>query len=134
LTIVDVYDAITSPRIYRPTSISPDNALGIILADSGKHFDPVLLKIFINMLGVYPVGTLLKLDTGEIELVLHSAQKADPSRPHVQLLDPDPDQKYAKGKLIDLAERDPQTGQYLRNILKSEHPATIGIQPARFFV
>ena len=134
LTIVDVYDAITSPRIYRPTSMSPDQALGIMLADSGKHFDPVLLKFFVNMLGVYPVGTLLTLDTGEIGLALHCDKKADQARPQVQLLSQNVDQAYTKGKLIDLAERNPNTGKFARNIIKTEHPAMHGIQPANFLI
>jgi HD-GYP domain-containing protein (c-di-GMP phosphodiesterase class II) len=134
LTIVDVYDAITSPRIYRPTSMSPDNALGLMLVDSGKHFDPVLLKIFVNMLGVYPIGTLLRLDTGEMGLVLHCAENADRTRPMVQLLNQNADKTYTKGKLIDLSENDPDTGNYVRNVIKTEHPATYGIQPAKFLI
>jgi HD-GYP domain-containing protein (c-di-GMP phosphodiesterase class II) len=70
LAIADVYDAITSPRIYRAQTLSPDKALGQMLEQSGTSFDPVLLKVFINMLGAYPVGTLLKLDTGEIGIVV----------------------------------------------------------------
>jgi HD-GYP domain-containing protein (c-di-GMP phosphodiesterase class II) len=134
LTIVDVYDAITSPRIYRPTSMSPDRALGLMLADSGKHFDPALLKIFINMLGVYPIGTLMKLDTGELGLALHSTEKSDRARPRVQLLSPSPGKGYSKGKCIDLSERNPETGDYLRNIIKTDHPASLGIQPANYII
>jgi HD-GYP domain-containing protein (c-di-GMP phosphodiesterase class II) len=134
LTIVDVYDAITSPRIYRPTSMSPDQALGIMLADSGKHFDPVLLKLFVNMMGVYPVGTLITLDTGEMGLVLHNNEKTDHTRPEVQLLNKNADQTYTKGKCIDLADRSPDTGKFIRNIMKTEHPATHGIQPAKFLI
>ena len=134
LTIVDVYDAITSPRIYRPTSMSPDQALGIMLADSGKHFDPVLLKLFVNMMGVYPVGTLITLDTGEMGLVLHNNEKTDQARPEVQLLSKNADQTYTKGKCIDLAERNPDTGKFIRDIIKTEHPATHGIQPAKFLI
>jgi len=100
----------------------------------GKHFDPVLLKLFVNMLGVYPVGTLLALDTGEMGLALHNDNKTDQARPQVQLLSQDADQVYSKGKLIDLAERNPNTGKFLRNIIKTEHPAMYGIQPAHFLI
>jgi len=134
LTIVDVYDAITSPRIYRPTSMSPDKALDLMLSDSGKHFDPVLLKVFINMLGVYPIGTLLRLDTGEMGLTLDSSQKTDQTRPKVQLLNPSANNQYKKGNIIDLAECDPSTGNYKRNIIKTQHPATLGIQPASYIL
>jgi len=134
LTIVDVYDAITSPRIYRPTSMSPDKALGIMLADSGKHFDPVLLKMFVNMLGVYPIGTVLQLDSGEMGLAVRSPDDDDPSRPMVQLLLPSPDNQYTHGDLINLTDRDTQTGEFKWNIIKTQHPAALGIQPANYII
>ena len=134
LTITDVYDAITSPRIYRPSVLSPDKALGEMLARSGTHFDPILLKVFIRMMGVYPVGTLLKLDTNEIGLVLQPEPDSDRIRPVVQLLVPKPDQKFGKGKIVDLMEKDSRTGRFLRNILESMHPLNMGIQPAEFLV
>jgi putative nucleotidyltransferase with HDIG domain len=134
LTIVDVYDAITSPRIYRQTSLSPDKALGLMLADSGKHFDPVLLKVFVNMLSVYPVGTLLKLDTGEIGLALHGTSKTNRERPKVQLLKKKSENHFKKGKVIDLNESDPDSGNYTRNIVSAHHPSSLGIQPARYIL
>jgi HD-GYP domain-containing protein (c-di-GMP phosphodiesterase class II) len=134
LTIADVYDAITSPRIYRPTSMSPDRALGLMLSDSGKHYDPVLLKVFVNMLGLYPVGTLLEMDTGEIGLALHAEQGSDKTRPNVQLLHLNESKEYAKGNVIDLAERDSVKDGYKRNIVKTMHPAAIGVQPAKYII
>ncbi|MCK5916028.1 MAG: HD-GYP domain-containing protein [Deltaproteobacteria bacterium] len=134
LTIVDVYDAITSPRIYRPTPMSPDKALGFMLTNSGKHFDPLLLKIFVNMLGVYPIGTLLRMDTGEMGLVTHCSEKSDRTRPIVQLLIQNTQKQYTKGKLIDLADRNPKTGKFIRNIIKTQHPANYGIQAAKFLI
>lgn len=134
LTIVDVYDALTSPRIYRPTSMSPDKALGVMLADSGKFFDPVLLKVFVNMLGLYPVGTLLKLDTGEMGLTLHCSDPANRARPKVQLLLPNGDNNFTKGHIVDLTEYDPEKGDFKRNIIETQHPSSLGIQPAKFIV
>lgn len=134
LTIVDVFDAITSPRIYRPTSMSPDQALGYMLSDSGKYYDPALLKVFINMLGVYPVGTLLKLDSGEMGLALHSPNIGDRARPKAQLLIQGKGKSYEKGKVIDLSERNSGTGKYKRTIVQSFHPATLGIQPAHYIL
>jgi len=134
LTIVDVYDAITSPRIYRPISMSPDKALGIMLADSGKHFDPVLLKMFVQMLGVYPIGTVLQLDSGEMGLAMRSPDGTDPSRPTVQLLLASPDNQYDRGGQINLTDRDPKTGEFKWNIIKTQHPAALGIQPANYIL
>ncbi|MDM8549306.1 HD-GYP domain-containing protein, partial [Desulfobacterales bacterium HSG2] len=132
ITIADVYDAITSPRIYRPTTLSPDRALGLMLEGAGKDFDPILLKVFINMLGVYPVGTLLKLDKG-VGLVTETPV-SDCKRPRVVLLKRDKKGKITKGETADLSEHDPQTGEYRINIVRSLNPADYNIQPAEFLL
>jgi HD-GYP domain-containing protein (c-di-GMP phosphodiesterase class II) len=134
ITIADVFDALTSPRIYRPTAVSPDRALDILLKGSGKDFDPILLKVFINMLGVYPVGTLLKLDSGEFGIVVNCPENGQPGRPIIVLLVRDDNGKFKKGNSVDLSEKDSEKDSFKRNILKSLHPATLGIQPADFIL
>jgi HD-GYP domain-containing protein (c-di-GMP phosphodiesterase class II) len=134
ITIADVYDAITSPRIYRPTAMSPDRALAEMMNGSGTHFDPTLLKVFINMMGVYPLGTLLKFDTGEMGLVTHQARDDDRTRPKVLLLAPLSKGKFEKGDPADLRERNPQTGAFKRNIRESLNPSDMGIQPAEYLL
>ncbi len=133
LTIVDVYDAITSQRIYRREVLSPDQALQKIQAGAGTYFDPILVKIFINMLGKYPIGTALQLDSGEIGLV-KKPSKQMLTRPIVQLLLHKADQKFVKGAVEDLSVRDEKTGKFLHSIIKTFHPSAIGIQPAEFFL
>jgi HD-GYP domain-containing protein (c-di-GMP phosphodiesterase class II) len=134
LAIADVFDAITSPRIYRPTAFSPDRALGMMLARAGKDFDPILLKAFVNMLGVYPLGTLLLLDTGEMGLVKGTPKTGDATRPRVVLLAFDGQGGFRKVKTVGLTERNPQTGLFFRNIQRTLHPSAYGIQPAKFLV
>jgi HD-GYP domain-containing protein (c-di-GMP phosphodiesterase class II) len=134
LTIADVFDALTSPRIYRPLANSPDLALDIMLKGSGKDFDPILLKVFIDMLGVYPVGTLLKLDTGELGIVLDCLKNGNPDRPHIVLLMRDDNGKFKKGKSVDLSEKKPKTESFKRNVVKSFHPSNFGIQAADFIL
>ena len=134
ITITDVFDAITSPRIYRNSAFSPDQALNRMLSGAGTDFDPILLKMFINMLGVYPIGSLLELDTGELGLVMDSGEKTDGARPMVLLLAADGQGGYTKEGVADLTERDAQSGPFRRNIVKSIHPSTRGIQPAEFLI
>ncbi len=69
--IADAYDAMTSQRSYRPPEL-PDNALKIILQLSNESFDPILTKSFVKLMGIYPVGSLVKLNTGEIGVVYRS--------------------------------------------------------------
>ncbi len=134
LAIADVYDAMTSPRIYRPTVVSPDRALGLLLNGAGKDFDPILVKVFVNMLGVYPVGTLLQLDTGETALVKAALGEPEQGRPPVVLLVSDGQGGFTKGRTVNLAERDPETGTFRRNVKNTLHPSSLGIQPAEFLV
>lgn len=132
IAICDVYDALTAPRVYRPVAISPDRALGIMMENSGKDFDPTLLKWFVNMIGVYPVGTLLKLDTGEIALVKKGDSQSDVRRPCVLLLQPNNPDGFAEGETVELSNKDQRTNKYLRNVISSHHPSELGIQPAQY--
>jgi HD-GYP domain-containing protein (c-di-GMP phosphodiesterase class II) len=106
ISIADVYDAITSPRIYRKTIMSPDRALGFILDGAGKDFDPILIKVFINMFGVYLVGTLLKLNSGELALVISSSRMQGEKAPLACLMEKDINGRYKQGATVNLAERD----------------------------
>jgi hypothetical protein len=130
LAIVDVFDAITSPRAYRLEAMSPDRAIELMSKDMGKGFDPILLKVFINSLGVFPVGTLLTLNGNRLGLVMDRPERLDEWRPRVLLLVKDAAGAYVRGDIIDLADKDPATGAHCHTIEGSMHPATLGIQPA----
>ncbi len=134
LTIVDVFDAITSHRVYRSEAISPDQALRMMSQSAGKDFDPILLKAFINMLGIYPVGTLVELDTGEIGLVSENPEQSDGAHPLVTILIPADGQGYTRGEIVDLAERKTSGGSYKRSVLKTYNPALFGVQPSEFII
>lgn len=73
--ICDVYDAVTSNRPYKE-AWSPCEALTAMQGWAG-HFDPVLLDRFADSLGIFPVGTLVRLSTGELGLVAGSAGEGD---------------------------------------------------------
>jgi hypothetical protein len=134
LTIVDVFDAITSHRVYRSEAISPDQALRMMTESAGKDFDPILLKAFINMLGVYPVGTLVELNTGEIGLVSENPEQSDGAHPLVTILIPADDQGYTRGETVDLSERETSGDRYKRSVSKTYNPALFGVQPSEFII
>jgi HD-GYP domain-containing protein (c-di-GMP phosphodiesterase class II) len=135
ITIADFYDAITAPRIYRKSYLSPDKALGLMLKDSGTMFDPILLKVFINMLGVYPIGTVLVFDNTEMGLVTHAPDEdVDPEALWALLLEKDENGGFRKGAYINLGMWNPEVGRFNRPIEKTLHPADLGIQPAEFLV
>ena len=111
---------------------SPDRALGYMFARAGKDFDPTLIKVFINVLGVYPVGTLLKIDTGELALVVSSPSRDFSKRPLVCVLEKGADDNYKKKEIINLDEHDSETGNYVREIIETYHPSDLGIQPVQY--
>jgi HD-GYP domain-containing protein (c-di-GMP phosphodiesterase class II) len=132
ITIVDVFDAITSPRVYRKSSMSPDRALGYMMNKVGEDFDPILLKVFVNMLGFYPPGTVVVLDNEEIGLVIDTpAENHGSGLPRVMIMIPDGDNGFTKGATINLAEQSPETGAS-RKIIRTAHPAVYNIQPAQY--
>ncbi len=134
LTVADFYDAVTSPRIYRKTVLSPDRALGMMIKRAGKDFDPIIVKVFIKTLGVYPVGTLIQLDKGGAALVMDSPRNKDTRRPWVVLLKSDGRGGIKKGEVVNLADRNPETGKYRRDIVRTLQPSAYLIQPLDYLV
>ncbi len=66
--IVDSYDAMTSRRPYR-LAISPSMALAQLYEERGNQFDPALVAAFVRTVGIYPVGTLVLLESGHLAVV-----------------------------------------------------------------
>lgn len=134
LQIADVYDAITSARAYRSDAFSPDQAISYMMEGSGTDYDPILLKIFAIMMGTYPVGSLLELNTREIGLVLDYPMGIGGNHPRVLLLKKDEHGEMQRGETVLLSEKDPHSGVHRRTIVRSLNPANYGIQPAGFML
>lgn len=103
-SIADCYDALTSARVYNRNPFIPDKALSFMMKKSNTAFDPILLKIFINVVGVYPVGTLILLNTKELGVVM----KANPNpanihKPRIKLIT-DSQGNEIDGEIVDLSE------------------------------
>lgn len=76
MAIVDSYDAMTTERIFRG-SVHPINAFKTLVAESPSSYDQGLVEKFIQCLGVYPVGTLVKLTSGKLGII----SKINPNKP-----------------------------------------------------
>ncbi|MGJ0129318.1 HD-GYP domain-containing protein [Pantoea sp. RHCKP32] len=72
--VCDVYDAVTSTRAYR-NGWTPAEAMHQMLSWRG-HFDPGLLHTFIRTIGIYPVGSLVRLASGRVALVVKAGEKS----------------------------------------------------------
>jgi len=131
VSLSDQYDAMTSARVYSRVPMSPDKALSIMMERAGTQLDPLLFKFFTNMVGVYPIGTLVMLDTKELGLVYESNQ-IFPSRPRVMII-VDSKGNRIKGATVDLTEKNEQE-VFLRSISKTMDPNKYRINLAEYLL
>lgn len=82
ISICDAYDAMTSGRIYQKETISPDEAVRRLLYKGREWYDPLVLKAFVNVIGVFPVGTVVRLSDGKVAMVMRN-DSADLYAPEV---------------------------------------------------
>jgi hypothetical protein len=132
--VADGFDAATSRRAYQTDPLSPAAVLAGMRDNPRRGFDSVVVKAFINLLGIYPVGTLVVLDTFELAIV-HSANPNPEavSRPIVRIVSDERGNVAYPGRNVDLAEMD-QDGAFVRTIIKTENPDRYGINVGDYFV
>jgi putative nucleotidyltransferase with HDIG domain len=134
VTVADFYDALVRPRVYNRFPYVSEKILGIMLERSGKDFDPAIVKVFINMIGIFPLGTLVLLNTNEMGIVTQIQEDTELiDRPKACLLYYG-DGEYRKGKVVDLKERDEATGDFKRSIVKTLDPNEYNINVAEFLM
>lgn len=103
-SIVDVYDAITSDRCYHD-GISPYKALQNIYSWTSGHFDKEYVEEFMGCMGIYPVGTIVKLNDGQIAVVI-ATTKSTRLRPMVLLVKNQQGQFYKQRRIYNLSSQE----------------------------
>ena len=135
VTLADVFDAMTTPRVYRKHTLTPDSALRFIAAKSGDLFDPLIVKVFVRAMGVYPVGTVVELDNGQRAVVTRQNEHCRMlHRPIVSLLG----ENGPTGEQVDLSEQVGGAGgdatDYRRTIVRSLHDRRYEARKADCFI
>jgi HD-GYP domain-containing protein (c-di-GMP phosphodiesterase class II) len=127
--IVDCYDAMTSERHWVQAS-SPSMVVRKLYAWRGKLFQSELIEAFIQAVGLYPSGTIVKLSTGEIGIVTEESQSQRLYPKLLMLLDENRT-PFPRGLYLDLAKvRENAAGKKI-NIIKSLEPGIHGINPLK---
>lgn len=131
ISIADQYDGMTSARVYSRIPMPPDRALSMMMERAGTQLDPILFKFFINMIGVFPVGTLVMLDSRELGLVYQNdAMFLD--RPKVLIIINNKGEKV-DGYIVDLTEKNAD-GRFVKTIVKTMDPNKYKINLADYLL
>ncbi len=136
ITVADVFDAATSHRVYRAGEpLKPNEILKELLDDHERlGIDVALVKALINLLGIYPVGTCVILDTYEVAIV-HGVNP-DPAqihRPLIRLIYTADGSRATDEHVIDLAET-AADGSFERTIIKVTDPEKYQVNPGDYFL
>jgi len=134
VAVADGFDAATSRRAYQTVPFTPAQVMLEMRDNPRRGMDPVIVKAFINLTGIYPVGTLVVLDTFELGIVHATNPLQDMlSRPLVRIISDAQGNVVHPGEVVDLADRNAEGG-YFRTIIKTEDPERYGIRVGDYFV
>lgn len=116
VAITDVYDAITADRCYHK-GLAPTAALKKLLEWSGTHLEESLVHTFIRSMGIYPVGSLVLLDSGRLAVVIEASEK-DQTRPIVKIIYHTRLNQYIPIEVIDLSK--PSSQDHIKSSVSPE--------------
>ncbi|WP_320006342.1 HD-GYP domain-containing protein [Maridesulfovibrio sp.] len=132
IAISDVYDALTSVRVYKK-AVTPAKTMSLMYKWKGSDFDPVYLNHFVRCIGVYPPGTMVQLEDLRFAIVLETNDDM-PRHPKVKVLFNDKMQPIISEN-IDLANYE-KCGKNIK-VMRQPDPRSLGVdmqQLARFLI
>ncbi|MHB8170867.1 MAG: HD-GYP domain-containing protein [Thermincolia bacterium] len=116
VAIADVYDALTANRVYK-NMVLPYEAVEIIIASSGYQFEPELVKKFVQNTAIYPIGSMVELNTGEIGIVVKN-NRSLPMRPTIKVITVSQGKETLDGLKIDLMVN---TTVFVKKVIRFRH-------------
>ena len=129
VAIADAYDAMTSGRVYCEAKPAAE-ALKLLLDAKDSHFDALLINKFIESIGVYPIGSIAELNSGEAGIVLPTDTN-NGLRPLVLVMR-DADKSYCEARIVDTnSEKQADNGRPY--MIRALHPdGTYGLKLQEF--
>ncbi len=129
VSIADVYDALRSNRVYRE-GLPSDRIKSIMGKKDDPAFNPKLLRRFINLIGLFPIGTLVRLNTDAIGVVTHE-HPTDPFRPQVKIIQDREGRILEESMLVNTWEPDGR-GDFTWAVVEAVDPEAAGIDPLKY--
>ncbi len=130
--IVDTFEAMTSERPYS-NAMSAQEALRTMHGWKDKSFEKTLIEQFIQCVGIYPVGSLVELNTGDIGIVI-AQNRVRRLQPRIMLLMDELKDKYKTPIALDLLTEPVAYGNTVYQIKKSLPPGSHGIDPREYYL
>lgn len=127
--VVDIYDAVTSDRCYHKGKAPHETLQLLYQLGSRGHVDSVLVQRFVQVVGIYPIGSCVLLNTGEGAFVTQ-ANHQFPLKPRVLVVTDGTGFRRARPMDLDLAT---QSGSLDRSIKATLDPASMGLDPHVYF-
>ncbi len=135
VAVADSFDAGTSIRSYQYEPNPPDLVLAEMRDNPERGQDPLLVKALINATGVYPIGTLVILDSMEMAVVSGVNKVKDKlHQPTVRVISDPLGVPLSDPVTLDLSTIDPNTGAPTRTIIKTTDPEKYGVQVSDYLV
>ena len=128
-SISDVYDAMRSQRAYQG-AYPTERILAVLQKSDGLHFDQHLVRRFSQLMGLYPPGNMVRLDTGHVGVVIRSFAP-DPRRPRVRVIIDAAGLRLTRPFDVNLWEVDSETPGP-RTISTPVDPKDFGVDPLTF--
>jgi putative nucleotidyltransferase with HDIG domain len=129
VSIADVFDALRSNRVYRQ-GLPTARIRAILGEQDSPAFNPVLLKRFINLMGLFPVGNLVRLSTDELGVVT-AEHPSDPFRPQVKVITDEKGETLEHPLLVNTFDSDAR-GAHPRAVIEALDPEPLGIDPLQY--
>ncbi|MEM1024035.1 MAG: HD domain-containing phosphohydrolase [Myxococcota bacterium] len=129
VAVAGAFDALTTRRPWRD-GYPADEALEVLRKEAGRRFDPLVVRLLVNLMGLYPLGALVELESGEVAVVYHSSHDpASRDRPWVKLLRTSDGAPVKKTVIRNLAQESGEGGR-IQRLLKAQE--IHGVDPGMF--
>lgn len=126
--VVDIYDAITSDRCYHKAKPAHEALQFLYLISQKGHLEHTLVQRFIQVVGVYPVGSIVRLNTGEVAIVTR-INRQSPLEPVIMIVKGPGNTLLSHPETVDLAQPDNASR---RSISAVTDPVLTGINPTTY--
>jgi cyclic di-GMP phosphodiesterase len=130
--LVDCFDVLTHPRPYAE-ALAPSNALSQLYGWRGTQFDGPLVEQFIQCIGIFPVGALVEMNTGDIGIVI-AQNLVRRLQPRVMLVLDAKGDRIIPQRILDLAREPRMDNQTPYRIKRTLEKDSVAIDPSEFFL